>query len=268
MHSRSPGSDSVTSAATTTAGADPFAVSPLTLPTRVMGLTFDNALGLAAGIDRTGAGLTALAQIGVGHVEVGTVTDARDVAFDRASLPAGFRVGINFASPRAGLAGDAIEDYVALMRVLWPRADYLVANLSSPSAGRTGDTPGVESLLARLAEAQCRLTADMAPSRPLLIKIPGGQFGTPMPRAVGIARQLGLQGVVLVTSCVERISECCDAWDGAAFISVEAIATAEDASARLAAGARLVQIHTAFATGGPAAVRGLLDRKIRGGRAQ
>ena len=235
-------------------------------PISAMGLTFANALGLAAGIDRTGAGLTSLAETGVGHVEVGTVTDARDIGFELRPLPAGFRVGINFASPRMGIDAEVIEDYTALMRGLWPRADYLVANLSAPSAGRAGDSPGVEPLIERLAEARDVLARDTGRAKPLLVKARAGPFGAPLPRALVAALRLGLQGIVLVTSWTERLSECCNELGDAAVISVGGIATAEEAAARLSAGAQLVQTYSAYAGDGPAGVRRLLGHSsIEGG---
>lgn len=236
------------------------AVPRINRPIVAMGHTFSNALGLAAGIDRTGRRLASLVETGAGHVEVGTVTDAKDVVVDRASLPAGFRVGVNFASPRSGMDAPVIDDYAALLRALWTRADYLVANLSSPSAGRTGDAPGVERLIERLASVRGALARDTGCSRPLLVKTHAGALGTPLPRAIAAAKQLGFQGIVLVTSSAGRLSECCGALGPVDVISVGDIATAGDASVRFVAGAKLVQIHTAFVDQGPAAVRGLLGQ--------
>lgn len=235
-------------------------------PVSAMGVTFANALGLAAGIDRTGRMLATLAKTGVGHVEVGTITDAKDIMLDRASLPAGFRVGVNFASPRSGIDILVFEDYADLMRALWSRADYLVANLSSPSAGRTGDSPGVEPLIERLAGVRDALRRETGSCTPLLVKIRAGSPGTPLPRALVAARRLGLQGIVLVTPLVERLSECCGEAGAAHLISVGGIATADGAAARLAAGARLVQTYSVFAADGPAGVAGLLGLKGPDGR--
>jgi dihydroorotate dehydrogenase len=250
--------------ATALAGRDLGSTHRIALSTRAMGLTFVNALGLAAGIDRRGAMLATLAKTGVGHIEVGTVTDARDVAFDRASLPAGLNVGMNFASPRTGIDAEVIEDYAALLRSLWTRADYFVANLSSPSARRTGDTPGVEQLIERLAEERDIHARDTGSCKPLLAKTHAGPPGSPLPRALVSAPKLGLQGIVLVTLCTERLSQCCNELGPTAVISVGGVLTADDAAARLAAGARLVQIYTAFANAGPASVRGLLEQPAHG----
>jgi dihydroorotate dehydrogenase len=223
-----------------------------------MGLTFTNSLGIAAGIDRTGSHLMSLAAAGVGHVEVGTVTAAKPFAICREALTDEFKVGINFASPRFGINADVIEDYAGLLRSLWPHADYLVANLSSPFSGRSGDTTGVHDLIERLAKVRDDLLQGTARSKPLLIKCQAGSVGSELPKAIVCARNFGLQGIVLASSSIDRLAECLSELGDCAVISVGGIATAADAAARLSAGARLVQIYSIYASDGPHGVRRLL----------
>lgn len=241
--------------ASTSSGGIHSAAADINMPRGVMGLTFGNALGLAAGIDRTGDKLALLAAAGTGHVEIGTVTTIQGITIDRGGLPDGLKVGINFASPRSGIDADVIEDYVGLLQGLWPLADYLVANLSSPSFGRTGDTIGVRQLIQQLAESRGRLYRDTATVRPLLIKIHAGPLGSPLPEALACARNVGLQGVVLVTSCTHRLRECCQELGDTEVISVAGIATRADAMARLAAGARLVQVYSTYVCEGADGLR-------------
>lgn len=215
-----------------------------------LGLRFLNRIGLAAGIDRTGSELAALADLGFGHVEIGTITKASDIAIDRSRLPAGFRVGVNFASSLPGLDDDVIDDYVAVMVAAWDRADFLVANLTSPRAGRTGDTPGVDVLMARLRRMQDRLAAATGLLRPLLIKISGGRRGDAMPAALVAARRHAFEGVVLVTHDLDRMQAARDFLACGDIVSVGGASTPECVCSRIAAGAALVQIHSAFVTGG------------------
>ncbi len=231
-------------------------------PNHSMGLSFSNALGLAAGIDHTGTRLVSLAKTGAGHVEVGTVTEAAQLTLSGPPWPENICVGVNFASARTGLGRDVIEDYVRLLRFLWCRADYLVANVSSPYAGRHPDMPGIELLISRLAEVGGHLIEETGKRKPLLIKVPAGEPGTRLPHALIAARTLGLDGVVLVTPSVSRLMQVCNYLCGAAVISVQGIATAEQASERLAAGASLVQIYSAFVDEGPSIVPKLLGRQM------
>lgn len=72
------------------------------------------------------------------------------------------------------------------------------------------------------------------------------------------ARVGGIDGVVLVSDCVERIGAISSYLDGISVISVGGVRTTEDVVARLAAGASLVQVHGAFANSGAARVRRIL----------
>lgn len=225
----------------------------------VLGLPFKNWVGLAAGVDRTGTLLSHHARSGVGHIEIGTVTDPRQLAVIRRAEVPGLVVGINFASARAGFDDEVIDDYAAVMQSLWPCADYLVANLSAPSAGRGGDTPGIEALLDRLSVEREDAIRRTGETRPLLIKVRAGECGKPLPRWAGALRNSAIQGVVLVSSFPERIEECRPHLGGLAIVSVGGIATARDAGARFEAGASLVQIYSSYIAEGIPAARVLLD---------
>lgn len=232
---------------------------PVGHPVEALGLRFKNALGLAAGIDKTGESLSELSACGVGHVEVGTVKDARNLRIDPRTKPQDIVVGVSIASPRAGLECAVIDDYLDLLAAAWPVADYVVAGLGMASAGRSGDMAGVEELVEALASRRDALEQNARRYVPVLIKIRGGARGGAIPRAVLAARRFGLDGVVLVTSSPECLRECCrEVGPDATVISVGGIASGRDAARRLAAGARLVQIHTLFAADGVSGVKACL----------
>lgn len=215
-------------------------------PAVVFGMGFTNPIGLAAGIARTGIELAGLATLGLGHVEIGTVTRPVDLRIERSCMPATFRVGVNFGSSLPGLDDHVIDDYEAVMAAAWDGADFLVANLSSPRAGRTGDTPGVGDLLSRLRSMQDRLATRTGLFRPLLIKIAGGNAGDAMPAALATARRLAFEGVVLVTSDLARLRAVRDFMPCGEIVSVGGVSTGECIAQRLEDGAALVQIHSAF----------------------
>lgn len=151
----------------------------------VLGLTFPNRLGLAAGFDKNGEGVRALSAMGFGHIEVGTITahaqpgndkprlfrlrdnvallnrmgfnnqGARQAAFNiedqrksLVSLPLANRpiIGINIGKTKVVEAAEAVEDYAASARSLAPLADYLVINVSSPNTPGLRDLQSVASL--------------------------------------------------------------------------------------------------------------------------
>lgn len=153
---------------------------PAPEPVHALGLTFPNPLGLAAGFDKNAVGIDALAALGFGHVEIGTVTalaqpgnpkprlfrlpadraivnrmgfnnDGARVVAERLSQrsetsgTSGPVVGVNIGKSKVVDEGDqaAVQfDYETSARLLAPHADYLVVNVSSPN------TPGLRSLQA------------------------------------------------------------------------------------------------------------------------
>jgi len=223
-----------------------------------MGLDFSNPLGLAAGVDRTGCLLPTLASLGFGHVEVGTITrGTTGVRLSTAMRPR-LRVGVNIGSARRGLDDKVIDDYVAAFERVCDQADYVAVNLSSPFLERSGDTPGVDSLVRRLGEAWAGHCAETGHRVPLLIKLACGAPGTALPAAITAVRRHKLSGVVLVSSSLVQIAAVCNYLEGAAVISVGGVASAVDVAARLAAGAALVQIHTALVRDGPGGPKRIL----------
>ena len=171
-------------------------------PVERMGLRFPGVLGLAAGFDKNAVGIDALAALGFGFVEVGTVTgrpqpgNPRPRLFrlptdravvnrmgfnnDGAELVAerlarrrrtGVVVGVNIGKTKVVPEAEAVDDYRLSTRMLAPHADYLVVNVSSPNTPGLRDLQAVERLQPLLAAV--RREALRATDRyvPLLVKI-------------------------------------------------------------------------------------------------
>ena len=171
-------------------------------PVERMGLRFPGLLGLAAGFDKNAVGIDALAALGFGFVEVGTVTgrpqpgNPRPRLFrlptdravvnrmgfnnDGAELVAerlarrrrtGVVVGVNIGKTKVVPEAEAVDDYRLSTRMLAPHADYLVVNVSSPNTPGLRDLQAVERLQPLLAAV--RREALRATDRyvPLLVKI-------------------------------------------------------------------------------------------------
>ena len=171
-------------------------------PVERMGLRFPGLLGLAAGFDKNAVGIDALAALGFGFVEVGTVTgrpqpgNPRPRLFrlptdravvnrmgfnnDGAELVAerlarrrrtGVVVGVNIGKTKVVPEDQAVDDYRLSTRMLAPHADYLVVNVSSPNTPGLRDLQAVERLQPLLAAV--RREALRATDRyvPLLVKI-------------------------------------------------------------------------------------------------
>ncbi|MCO1340086.1 dihydroorotate dehydrogenase (quinone) [Kocuria polaris] len=209
----------------------------------VMGIDFPSPFGLAAGFDKQGHGIAALADLGFGHVEVGTITGQAQpgnpqprlfrLIEDRAVINRmGFNndgaaavapriaavrpvlgrrfdetrpvVGVNIGKTKTVELDDAVDDYRASTRLLAPHADYLVVNVSSPN------TPGLRLLqsvgtLRPLLEA-VRAEADAATSRrvPLLVKIAPDLSDDDVRDVAGLVKDLGLDGVIATNTTIGR----------------------------------------------------------------
>ncbi len=174
------------------------------LPVTVMGLRFLNPVGLAAGLDKNAACVPALAALGFGALELGTVTPRPQpgnprprlfrlpreralinrmgfnnlgVEFLRANLRAAGHpcpLGINIGKNRETPNDCALDDYVATLRVVYALADYVAVNISSPNTpGLRGlqEGPNLEQLLGGLKREQAALADRFGRYVPLALKI-------------------------------------------------------------------------------------------------
>lgn len=208
------------------------------LEVRKMGLVFPNPVGVAAGLDKNGQRPRALAALGFGHVELGTVTaeaqgpnpppnmfrlpadralvnrlgfpneGARRVA-DRvrarkagAHVPIGLSIGKSRSVPLEPLDG-ALADYVASFRAVRDVADFVVVNISSPN------TKDLRALQA--AEMACHLFAALMKeagsggrTTPLLVKIAPDLVDDAVDAICMEAARAGLAGVVATNTTISR----------------------------------------------------------------
>jgi dihydroorotate dehydrogenase len=202
---------------------------------------------------------------------------AEVVAERLARRPPGTVVGVNIGKSRAVSIEDAGADYRASVRLLAPVADYLVLNVSSPNTPGLREMQGVDRLRMLIGEVRDELAA-VGAAPPLLVKVDPDLAVDPLTAVARLALELELDGIVAVNTTVDRT-----ALDGAArfegggvsgrplrdralealrlirdevgnrlvLVSAGGIESADDVRQRIAAGATLVQVYTAFIYGGP-----------------
>jgi dihydroorotate dehydrogenase len=173
-------------------------------PVRAMGLEFPNPVGLAAGLDKDAAHIDALARLGFGFIEVGTVTprpqpgnprprlfrivgkealinrfglnnvgvDAfmENVARSRWRGVLGINIGRNADTP----AERAVDDYEICLEKVYPRASYVTLNVSSPNTQglrNLQESDPLETLLARLSHSRKKLAERHEKFVPLVLKV-------------------------------------------------------------------------------------------------
>lgn len=208
--------------------------SPL-LRTTLFGLDFPNRVGLAAGFDKNAVAPGALAALGFGHVEVGTVTPRSqagrtrprifrlledDALINRLGfpndgmaavarrLPAYHRrryvLGVNIGPNATSVAaGTATEDYLTAIAALGPAADYLTINVSSPN------TQGLRALQAETAldtllGAVTRQTGQLTPPRPVLLKVAPDLSADQIASMVRVALDHPIAGIVATNTTLAR----------------------------------------------------------------
>ena len=213
-------------------------------PREVFGIRFPNPVGLAAGMDKDGIALPAWPALGFGFVEVGTVTwhaqpgneyprvfrlrrsralinrmgfnngGARALAQRLAGLrrrsgsgsPLSVPLGVSLGKSRVTLLEEAVADYLASFRVLYPFGDYFAINISSPN------TPGLRSLHDRghLGELLAALRAEAAGlagaagPKPILVKIAPDLADAAIADALAVCLDHGVAGVIATNTTTAR----------------------------------------------------------------
>lgn len=195
------------------------------LPCTVMGLRLRNPVGLAAGLDKNGAHIDALGQLGFGFVEVGTVTPRAQpgnpkprmfrlprahalinrMGFNNLGLDAfianvqrsewrrqGGILGLNIGKNADTPIEHAIDDYLAGLDVVAPHADYVTVNISSPNTKNLRSLQSHDALAALLEALQARRDAI------------ADQSGRRVPLAVKIAPDLSMDEVDAVAEVLPR----------------------------------------------------------------
>ena len=289
-------------------------------PVTVAGLRFPNRVGLAAGLDKDGRCIDGLGAMGFGFIEVGTVTPRPQpgnpkprifrlperqalinrLGFNNAGLAAfvdnvrrarSFRagggiVGLNIGKNAATPIERAAEDYLAGLEGVYPHADYVTVNISSPNTRNLRALQSDEALDALLGALQARraeLAAQHNRQVPLFVKIAPDLEEPQVGLIAATLRRHAVDGVIATNTTVareavaglahaqeagglsgapllepsNRVIRSLRAALGSGFpiIGVGGVCSGADARAKLEAGADLVQLYTGFIYGGPPLVQ-------------
>jgi dihydroorotate dehydrogenase len=302
-----------------------FASRPQPLPTKAFGLTFPNPVGLAAGLDKNGAHIDALLALGFGFIEVGTVTpmpqtgnvrprmfrlpqhdavinrlgfnnegvDALVRNVSRAKRTGGL-LGINIGRNKTVPNESAEYDYLYCMERVYPLADYITVNISSPNTAglrELQEEQALRRLVGTLREAQERLGAQHGKRVPMLVKVAPDLSDDDIEAVARVLGDLGVDGVVATNTTVSRIAiqphplaRESGGLSGAPLmdkstavlrmlrtrlpdhiplIGVGGILSGADAAKKMAAGAALVQTYTGLIYRGPQLITECVDAMRR-----
>lgn len=291
-------------------------------PIELAGLTFPNRVGLAAGLDKNARCIDALGAMGFGFVEVGTVTpkgqpgnpkprmfripeknalinrlgfnnDGLD-AFLRNVQQARFRsqqrkhpmlLGLNIGKNATTPIEEATRDYLTCLDGVYPHADYVTVNISSPNTQNLRalqSDAALDALLAAIAERRELLAARQGRRVPIFVKIAPDLDESQVAVIAATLQRHGMDGVIATNTTISReavkglrhadetgglsgapvyeasnrvIAQLRAALGrGFPIIGVGGILSAQDAVGKIRAGADVVQIYTGLIYQGPALV--------------
>jgi dihydroorotate dehydrogenase len=221
------------------AGLAPSAApAPAHCARHVMGIAFPNPVGLAAGLDKNGEFIDALARLGFGFIEIGTVTPRAQPGNPRPRvfrLPQaravinrlGFNndgvdrfienvrgaryrgvLGINIGKNADTPIERAADDYLACLRKVYPLASYVTLNISSPNTRdlRALQSAGeLDQLLGALKSEQRRLADAHGRYVPLAVKI-APDLDSAQIRAIADAlRQHAIEAAIATNTTTARV---------------------------------------------------------------
>lgn len=202
------------------------------LRTDAFGLSFKTPLGIAAGFDKNGVLIDALAALGFGFVEAGTVTfrpqdgNAKPRLFrlpdDEALINRlGFNnagaeavaanikrsarncvIGVNIGKNRDVPNEEAAENYLAAFEMVHPAADYIAVNISSPNTPKLRELQQAESLDELLAALQ-RRNAELG-RKPLLVKIAPDLTGDQIRAAAAACLKHEIDAIIATNTTISR----------------------------------------------------------------
>ena len=282
------------------------------LPLTVMGLQFPNAVGMAAGMDKNGDYIDALGSLGFGFIEAGTVTPrpqpgnpkprvfriekanalinrlgfnnkgvdhlVRQAQKRKFSGILGINIGKNFDTPNE----DAVSDYLICLEKVYPYADYITVNISSPNTSGLRDLQEVEQLdklLAALNNRRDELQDEFQKRVPLVVKVAPDLEDDQIPAMADVVVNNNFDGLIATNTTISReqvkgmpyaneqgglsgapvkdqANHILAAFraalpDEVALIGTGGITSGGDASKKIQLGADLVQFYTGFVYKGP-----------------
>lgn len=283
---------------------------------KLCGLSFQNPIGLAAGLDKNAAHLDALASFGFGFIEVGTVTPKPQpgnpkprmfrlakhqalinrLGFNNLGLEAFIEnvkasrwakekrgvLGLNIGKNATTAIENAADDYCTCLEGVYPYADYVTVNISSPNTKNLRDLQSenaLNALLSRLKTQQATLSRKYGKDVPLFLKIAPDLSDEEIHQIAASIREHDIEGVVACNTTLDRAAVSGERYQSESgglsgaplleksnhvigvlrqalgpatpIIGVGGILSGQDAKAKLAAGAQLAQVYTGLIYRGP-----------------
>ena len=214
-------------------------VPPRSRPTELMGLQLPNPVGLAAGLDKNGEYIDALAALGFGFIEIGTVTPrpqdgnpqprlfrlpeqqavVNRMGFNNHGIDAMIRniensrfkgiLGINIGKNAVTPIENAADDYLICLEKAYPHASYITVNISSPNTKNLRALQGgdeLSALLEALKNKQAQLAAAHGKYVPLAVKIAPDLDEAQIDDIAQVVKSVEMDGIIATNTTVDKSS--------------------------------------------------------------
>ena len=292
-------------------------------PKQVMGINFPNPVGLAAGLDKNGDYLPGLSKMGFGFIELGTVTPLAQDGNPRPRLfrlirhrsvinrmgfnnkgvdyllqqipdrPRPYVLGINIGKNLTTPVENALSDYRLCLQKVYPQADYISLNISSPNTPGLRKLQGetaLDALLTGINETRKSLQDHYQYDRPIALKISPDMDDDAIPAIADLLKKHQIDALIATNTTLDRSlvqghrnaaevgglsgEALClksrqvlsrfhrELQDDIPIISVGGIITASEVQLRMQLGASLVQLYTGLIYQGPKLVREAAQVKL------
>lgn len=206
-------------------------------PCEVMGMTFPNPIGLAAGLDKNGDYIDALAKLGFGFIEIGTVVPKPQAGNKKPRLfrlvqeqalinRMGFNskgldycienlkkkkysgiLGINIGRNKTTSNDNAVDDYLTCMRGVYPYASYITINISSPNTPDLRQLQNenyLDEFLTILKTEQQQLALQYKKYVPLVVKIAPDLTKEEIKTMAHVLLEKNIEGVIATNTTIDR----------------------------------------------------------------
>ena len=217
-----------------------FITKPIADPQTLCGITFPNPVGLAAGLDKDGKHIDALAALGFGFLEIGTVTprpqpgnpkprmfrlseaqaiinrmgfnnDGVDACVARVRRSSfwqqGGVLGMNIGKNASTPIEEAASDYILAMEAVYEISSYITVNISSPNTQNLRALQGEEmlrALLSRLDDARKRLSDRYGVRKPLFLKIAPDLDTADIHLIADLLMEFGMDAIIATNTTIAR----------------------------------------------------------------
>ena len=216
----------------------PFIGRPVTqdesISIKLLGLTFPNPIGLAAGFDKDGVALQELASLGFGHIEAGTVTlhaqsgNPKPRLFrlpeDQALINrAGFNnegaaafaqhvrtarpdcvLGVSIGKSKITPLEHAIDDYLGSFEFVHNIADYIAVNVSSPNTPQLRELQQADQLTSLLRALQTRNRQVRTTPIPMLVKLSPDLNANELEMILDVVKKENIDGIIATNTTTSR----------------------------------------------------------------